>query len=998
MKKVVVIFIFVLLISCVIVLADEDENIAAGVMNSVGNWFEGVSGAISGGAIGGLAVEEEPEEIIIEDQEENIEEETVNEKPEEEITEIIKENEVIPEEPEEDVVPETPFQRTTGNIVKETKEDEENINTRFLVRIRNAIASVFKKGDQKEPLPAFAPGDDCPNRVQITPETECTCDTEIVSSGYCCYYDPPTTITHQTSTKCGYTKWSPHLEHIETFVVHYSRASGVPEETPEVLGWVGQNFDYVLGGVDLRNYNPEMLWPVYLDLIGPGIPLFLDVKDVALDKNYDFEVGVVHSLVDFFHTGYAPISHPDAFGIWEGEPHYHIYNNYGINGVIAFDGNSYSDFSVNAYSTDTNDVSFCQGSGDYLYLGFEEPFDEINFIPGDDVGLFTYQWEYYDGNTWQILTPNLDTTNFLTASGQIQFTPLQDWDVIAIDNSREKFFIRINCLGVTNAPTASRFFGYDYYAGNPGEFVEQNARKNIAVKGWDVNDPNVITVTTRNIKYNPSPPSGASARFEYWSRVIFSIGYAMNLDLDTQSDKFLVWADGAVSGSYYRMIGNDNSPGMMFDDAQRTCADYSALNLAQTDFGGDGVEYNEAMVYRNQYIYDGLKAINPDYVLGQNNYRIEFLPLMDYQLRENIIGNTLNLDVPYIWNEHSFEGYNRLSKGGYDNYEQESVIGLMFYSEQASTAERGPMNALSSHYIGANDYTIFGYHSHGDGDYGYEGKGVICNDGTFSYEFDGCDTHGGIRQYNSWFPAIEFDIGQPLDDRYEWQSSPTIYRRDFENAIVVVRGGNAAEDYSNPFSLGENVFRLRANGDLDSATDTISLRSGEGTILIRESSTQLDTCEDLFGVDCPPPTYECDIDYVPASDTDYCCTGACSLAPVSPTISDFQCYFNGAWQNCDLISYGETIEEAHATCTQGDALISEASFVLHNEPDGTDLIDQTISGQGPQFTIQPGLQILDSGQFTFTATCTDEDQYTDSEQFVWSFDWGTLNVEVVSVV
>lgn len=108
----------------------------------------------------------------------------------------------------------------------------------------------------------------------------------------------------------------------------------------------------------------------------------------------------------------------------------------------------------------------------------------------------------------------------------------------------------------------------------------------------------------------------------------------------------------------------------------------------------------------------------------------------------------------------------------------------------------------------------------------------------------------------SWFPAIEYNIGQPSGDYSLWPVTNTnipwgidlngnpivIYARDFSQALVLNRPKAKwnYNDFSNASAitvhLPTKLRPLNADGSLDEPTDTLTLRNGEGAILIKPSN------------------------------------------------------------------------------------------------------------------------------------------------------------------
>jgi hypothetical protein len=116
--------------------------------------------------------------------------------------------------------------------------------------------------------------------------------------------------------------------------------------------------------------------------------------------------------------------------------------------------------------------------------------------------------------------------------------------------------------------------------------------------------------------------------------------------------------------------------------------------------------------------------------------------------------------------------------------------------------------------------------------------------------------NGGFEPASSWTrhwcPAAAYDIGQPKEKWCVFASgsdpaNPTlafkVYQRAFTNALVLHKPLSYARAAKAPASTGDETatkhelpgtYRpLRADGTLGEATTSISLRNGEGAILVR---------------------------------------------------------------------------------------------------------------------------------------------------------------------
>jgi hypothetical protein len=115
------------------------------------------------------------------------------------------------------------------------------------------------------------------------------------------------------------------------------------------------------------------------------------------------------------------------------------------------------------------------------------------------------------------------------------------------------------------------------------------------------------------------------------------------------------------------------------------------------------------------------------------------------------------------------------------------------------------------------------------------------------------DFYGGFEPASSWtrhwVPAVAYNIGQPLRpwslfasgvDPENWNLSYHVYGRLFSNALVLYKPlsygagvtGTTADATATTLSLGRSYRPLRADGTLGAAVTSITLRNGEGAILV----------------------------------------------------------------------------------------------------------------------------------------------------------------------
>src|SRR5205823_10358182 len=116
------------------------------------------------------------------------------------------------------------------------------------------------------------------------------------------------------------------------------------------------------------------------------------------------------------------------------------------------------------------------------------------------------------------------------------------------------------------------------------------------------------------------------------------------------------------------------------------------------------------------------------------------------------------------------------------------------------------------------------------------------------------DFFGGYEPATSWdrhwSPAAAFDVGQPMGDWSLFATGPDpangsltyrVYQRAYTNALILYKplsynrgvSGTLADASATVHDLGGTYYPLLADGTLGSAITSVSLRNGEGAILIK---------------------------------------------------------------------------------------------------------------------------------------------------------------------
>ncbi len=446
-------------------------------------------------------------------------------------------------------------------------------------------------------------------------------------------------------------------------------------------------------------------------------------------------------------------------------------------------------------------------TGQSLVIGYPDRFREINLtlsygaangwssvleypVSVDSLGRPT---------AWGYLNALANTTGGLTRSGQILFDPPSNWVPASINGSARFYFVRFRTTVGGTAPVARSILGRDYVGANGTTWGVIPAFDTAA--DWD-HDGYLNDAEYAHRAW------GKNARFLYESRMFYGNYGQMRFVSNPSDQGYRNWAaDYAVQYLNSLPLATglfmDNSGGMppfnvgaTIEPVTNFAADYGSLLrtigraiaprwiLANTAGGGTTAD---AVASQIPAYYEEF-AIRP----LANNYQ-QFL-----DLAATVARRAASSGAPYAI-------LDSLPAGG------------------SPADPRTQLATLAYYYLLANPANTF------------------------------LDFFGGYEPASSWtrhwVPAAAFNIGQPLGpwslfasgrDPDNWALTYQGYRRQFSNALVLYKplsfGNNVTGTTSNntatTFSLGRGYHPLNADGTLGPVVSSITLRNGEGAILI----------------------------------------------------------------------------------------------------------------------------------------------------------------------
>jgi hypothetical protein len=475
-------------------------------------------------------------------------------------------------------------------------------------------------------------------------------------------------------------------------------------------------------------------------------------------------------------------------------------------------GNTWTDYTSQAHNGAPGNVPFAS-VGDSLAVGYAEPFMELNVSLASGAGAgYSYAIEYPTAvdasgtpTAWGTIQPKTDTTAGLTHSGTITFDPPSNWVPASLNGSAGLYYVRIRATSAGTAPVATSIRGQDYTNSGDGTTGVIPVFDFAA----DTNHDGYLN----DAEYAVAVKAGDYARFAYQSR-LFAPGYGqMRFATDPGNPSFDTWAvqyeaNFLQSRPLDAGLFVDNSsgiapasPGQVVESVATYSADYAAL---LTSVG---------------------QAIAPHWILP------------------NTGGGGSSAKAVIQATGASFEENALQPLAG--NYQQFESLASQVAAEEAATSP-SPYLVLDSAPTGGSPTdprtqlaTLAEYY-------------LMAQPNTTFLDF-----YGGYAPASSWSehwsPAAAYNIGMPTGD---WSLAQTgadpslpsltyrVYERQYSNALVLYKplsygngvSGTTADSTATTFNLNGTYYPLRADGTLGAPVTSVSLRNGEGAILVKAPS------------------------------------------------------------------------------------------------------------------------------------------------------------------
>jgi hypothetical protein len=405
---------------------------------------------------------------------------------------------------------------------------------------------------------------------------------------------------------------------------------------------------------------------------------------------------------------------------------------------------------------------------------------------------------------WATLAVKTDTTAGLTQSGQVTFDPPADWKPASVGGSGLLYYVRVRTAAGGTAPVATTVLADDY--------VHANGGTSGVIPVFDYAADTDHDGYLNDAEYTTAVAAGYTARFAYQGR-LFAPSYGqMRFATDPSSAAFRAWA---VQEEAQYLAGQPLADGLFVDNSSGKAPATAAAVLESVA----------------SYAADYGTLLN---VIGQR--------IAPHWIVANTAGgnSSANPVVQQVQGYYSEFAIRPLAH----NWQQFETLAAAV-ATWASLRTPAPLAVLDSLPTGGSptdprtQLATLAYY-------------YLLADPTSTF----LDFYGGYAPATSWTQhwsqAVTYNVGTPQGgwSLFAAGTDPAnstltyhVYQRAYSNALVLYRPlsygggttGTLADNTATTFALGGTYRALQADGTLGPAVTSVTLRNGEGAILVKVS-------------------------------------------------------------------------------------------------------------------------------------------------------------------
>lgn len=451
------------------------------------------------------------------------------------------------------------------------------------------------------------------------------------------------------------------------------------------------------------------------------------------------------------------------------------------------------------------------GAGESIYIGHVDRFREINVeLASGARDSWNAELEYPSAvdsggkpTTWNKLDIIDDSTSGLARSGQFLFDPPADWKPASVGGSPRLYFVRFRTATGGTSPMAKSILGRDYVRSKgktAGVIPSFDAKADLDNDGY-----------LNGEEYEKHVP-GKEARFIHESRMHTESYGQMRFCVNVSNPHFREWAIDYCSRELQRV---PHAAGLFMDNSD----------------GKTPVQPKEVIEPVSEY------AVDYGAMLQEISRKIA-----PHWILANTAGGQLRADPVVTQNPIYFEEFAIRPMLHHWSY-FEDLAGMV--ARRAALTDPSPLAVIDSHPQNGSPIdprmqlaTLAYYYLIAD------------PDSTMLMFYGGFEPNTTWSRH--WCQAVAFDVGKPVGKWFPFASGNDpvtpgltyrIYQRAYDNALVLykplsyARGSRTAastgDETATKHDLPEAYRPLSADGTLGQPTTTISLRNGEGAILVK---------------------------------------------------------------------------------------------------------------------------------------------------------------------